>query len=142
MADTATTATGEIMVTGSRVRGSPELQAKAVRQANPYADFLYRLQSAVHADDRDTVMGLIAFPLRVNAQGASRLYHDADSLERDYDKVFTRKVRRAILGQRAGQLFVRDQGAMIGNGEIWFDRTCPNAACSPAGPVRVTAVNP
>jgi hypothetical protein len=130
------------VVTGALMRRAPERQAKAVPQANPYAGFLYQLQSAVRANDRDTVLGLVTFPLRVNARGTSRLYRDVDSLERDYDKVFTRKVRRAILGQRAGQLFVRDQGAMIGNGEIWFDRTCPNAACSPAGPVRITAVNP
>jgi hypothetical protein len=50
-------------------------------------------------------------------------------------------VRRAILDQRADQLFVRDQGAMVGNGEVWFSDTCPNAACSPAGPVRIIAVN-
>ena len=125
------------------MRRTPEPEAKAARQqANPYASFLYRLQSAVRASDRDAVVGLIAFPLRVNVQGASRLYRDADSLERDYDKVFTRKVRQAILSQRAGALFVRDQGAMVGDGELWFDRTCANAACSPAGPVRITAVNP
>ena len=130
------------MVTGSRIRPTAKPQAQAAQKANPYASFLYRLQTAVRAKDRDAVMGLVAFPLRVNGQGPSRIYRDADSLERDYDKVFSRKVRQAILGQRADGLFVRDQGAMIGNGEVWFDRTCPNAACSPAGPVRITAVNP
>ena len=130
------------MVTGSRVRAPSERQAKAALQADPYPAFLRRLQSAVRTDDHDALVALIAFPLRVNSAGASRVYRDADSLERDFDKVFTRKVRRAILGQRPNSLFVRDEGAMVGNGEVWFDRTCPNAACSPPGPVRITAVNP
>jgi hypothetical protein len=31
---------------------------------------------------------------------------------------------------------------MIGDGEVWFDHTCPNASCSPPGPVRIRAINP
>ena len=130
------------MVTGSRVRATPERQAKPALQADPYAGFLRRLQSAVRADDHDAVVALIAFPLRVNSAGTSRVYRDADSLDRDFGKVFTKRVRQTILRQRPDALFVRDQGAMIGNGEVWFDRTCRNAACSPPGPVRIIAVNP
>jgi hypothetical protein len=56
--------------------------------------------------------------------------------------VFTPKVKRAVLAQRPDRLFVRDLGAMVGDGELWFRETCPNAACSPPGPVRIVAVNP
>jgi len=31
---------------------------------------------------------------------------------------------------------------MIGEGEVWFDRSCATVACSPPGPVRIRAVNP
>jgi hypothetical protein len=85
---------------------------------------------------------MIAFPLRVNAQDGARFYRDAQSVERDYDRIFTPKVRRAILKQRATKLFLRDQGAMVGDGEVWFDHSCPNPECSPLGPVRIKAVNP
>jgi hypothetical protein len=107
-----------------------------------YATFLTRLQNAVRANDRGAVIKLIQFPLRVNANGGSRLYRDARSVRADYDRIFTRKVTHAILGQRFDQLFGRDQGLMIGDGEIWFDHVCTNAQCSPSGPVRITAVNP
>ena len=65
-----------------------------------------------------------------------------DSVSRDFDRIFTPRVRRAILAQKAGELFVRDQGAMIGDGEVWFDQTCADSSCSSLGPVRIKAINP
>ena len=107
-----------------------------------YPKFLSRLQAAVKVNDRRAIIGLMEFPLRVNAASGTRLYRDSASVQRDFDRIFTPKVRNAILRQRGDRLFVRDQGAMVGDGELWFSETCVNAACSPAGPVRIIAVNP
>lgn len=112
-----------------------------VLQDRSYQTFLTRLQSAVRSDDRKAVLELTAYPLRVNSEGGTRLYRDAQAVARDYDRIFTPEVRRAVLGQRFDRLFGRDQGVMIGGGEIWFDHSCTNAQCSPPGPVRITAVN-
>ena len=60
---------------------------------------------------------------------------------RDFDRIFTVKVKKAVLLQRPDSLFVRDQRAMVGNGELWFGETFPNSACSSLGPVRIVAVN-
>jgi len=78
----------------------------------------------------------------VNGAGGTRIYRDSESVERDFERIFNSRVRSAILKQRADQLFVRDQGAMVGSGELWFSKTCKNSACSPPGPVRIIAVNP
>jgi hypothetical protein len=107
-----------------------------------YATFLSQLQGAVRANKRDGVIRLIRFPLRVNANGNSRTYRDAASVRADYDRIFTPSVRQAILNQKFDRLFGRDQGLMIGDGQIWFDHICANAQCSRPGPVRITAVNP
>ena len=134
-----------VVVTGSRIP-SPALErsssAKAVSPERAYGAFLSRLQSAMRSSDRRGVTALISFPLRVNGAGGPRLYRDARSVERDFDRIFTPRVKQAIARQRADQLFVRDQGAMIGDGEIWFDNSCPNSSCSPPGPVRIYAINP
>jgi hypothetical protein len=106
-----------------------------------YAAFLTQLQTAVRKNDRCAVVGLIAFPLRVNSGAKSRLYRDASSVRAGYDNIFTPKVTRAILGQRLDRLFGRDLGLMIGNGEVWFDHVCTNDKCSPPGSVRISAVN-
>lgn len=149
-------AADQIQVTGSLIRApAMEKSSKQARREGyaptapdlvlkdrSYAAFLTDLQAAVRANDRDAVIGLIAFPLRVNSGGKGRSYRDAAAVRRDYDGIFTPRVRGAILNQRADRLFGRDQGLMIGDGEVWFDHICTNSACSPLGPVRLKAVNP
>jgi hypothetical protein len=128
-----------------------DARAVAEREAEPqdasaatvaYRRFLSRLQSAVRANDNRAVVRLVALPLRVNFAGGARNYSDRSAIERDYDRIFTPGVKRAILNQRADRLFTKYQGAMIGDGQVWFDQTCLNASCSPAGPVRIKAINP
>lgn len=144
-----------IIVSGSRVRQEEpssqhgRLAAKrAADEASPiavidiYGKFLSRLQSSVRSGNPRAVSGLIALPLRVNTGDGPHIYRDRKSVERDFVRIFTPRVRKAILDQRPDQLFVRDQGAMIGNGEVWFDQTCRNAQCSQVGPIRIKAVNP
>jgi hypothetical protein len=149
----------DVVVTGSRVP-QPNLEREEglvasaqraddaasapdwVKRDPSYAAFLKRLQDAVRANDRAAVIKLVGFPLRVNSNGRSRLYRDAASVRGDYDRIFTPNVTRAILGQRFDRMFGRDQGLMIGDGQVWFDHVCINARCSPPGPVRITAMNP
>ena len=138
--------TSEVVVTGSRIAAdtADNRVTSSFRSlpANDYSSFLARLQSAIRANDRNAVIGLVSFPLRVNATGGVRLYRDAGAVRRDYSRIFTSKVIRAILDQRADQLFTRDQGTMIGDGEVWFDRPCTNGKCAPTSPIRITAINP
>jgi hypothetical protein len=85
---------------------------------------------------------MVAFPLRVDLAGAARFYRDRQAVEQDFDRIFTPRVRRAILRQRVDRLVVRKHAAIIGKGELWLRETCPNPACSPAGPVRIVSVTP
>jgi len=107
-----------------------------------FAAFLGRLQRAFREDDEDAVIDLISFPLRVNYGSGARVYRDARSVYRDFDRIFTPKVRGAVLRQSPRQLFTRDLGAMVGDGELWFDHRCPTSACFASDPVRIIAVNP
>jgi hypothetical protein len=146
----------DMVVTGSRIP-RPDLQKQgnvsvmAERSPEPansaaptaaYGQFLSRLQAAVRAGKKGAVVRLVDLPLRVNFAGGARAYGDRRTIERDFDRIFTPRVRQAILDQRADRLFTNYQGAMIGDGEVWFDQTCPNASCSPAGPVRIRSINP
>jgi hypothetical protein len=141
----------ELVVTGTLIRAPAiEKSRKAARaeggyaptapdwvlKDGAYAAFLSSLQAAVRASDEDAVIKLLAFPLRVNFRGRSQLYRDADSVRRDYGTIFTTRVTGAILSQRFDRLFGRDQGLMIGDGQVWFDHV------SPSGPVRIRAINP
>jgi hypothetical protein len=134
-----------LLVTGSRIP-KPALEApapaKVLSPDQSYRRFLSALQSAVRSGNRGAVIALIGFPLRVNFASGARTYRDARSVERDFERIFTPKVKRAIAAQRAEQLFTRDQGAMVGSGELWFRESCANTDCSRTGPVRIVAVNP
>jgi hypothetical protein len=101
-----------------------------------YAAFLSRLQTAIRADNRGAVVALVGFPLRVSGAGGSRLYPDAGSVERDYERIFTPRVRSAILRQRSDRLLVRDNGATIAQGAVRLSRSRADA------PIRITAVSP
>ena len=111
------------------------------RADRAYSSFVRQLQSAVHRDDRRLIVKLIRYPLRVNSNGQSRSYADAEAVRQAYDDIFTPHVRQAILAQNPDHLFGRDLGWTLGNGEVWFDHVCLNDSCSRLGPVRITAVN-
>jgi len=135
-----------IIVTGSRIP-KPNLSAPNAFESKAaggedYSAFLSRLQAAIRANDRRSTIAMIDFPLRVNFAGDARIYGDAQAVERDFDRIFTPKVKRAVLEQRPDRLFVRDQGAMVGNGELWLRENCPSSACSPPRPIGIVAVNP
>jgi hypothetical protein len=133
------------VVTGTRI-AEPNVQASKAQKVMPakpgYERFLAVLKTHVRAGDERAVTKLIAYPLRVNFPDGARSYANARSVERDFSRIFTPKVRQAILSQRADHLFVRDQGAMIGDGEVWFSESCADSNCSLAGPLRIIAVNP
>jgi len=144
----------EMVVTGSRVARpnlgkSSNVAVMAERSApGKAADtdapgrFLTRLQAAVRADDRSAIAGMIAYPLRVNFDDGLKTYKDRPSIQRDFERIFTPRVRQAILDQEADKLFANYQGSMIGDGEVWFDRSCSNASCSDREPLRIKAINP
>ena len=100
---------------------------------NPYAaagisnpahvtQFLARLKQAVAANDHATVGTMIKYPLTVYSSGRRPMtYHDTAALSANYARVFTPEVKAAIAAAKADDLFARDQGVMIGNGEIWMN---------------------
>ena len=83
-------------------RGAERVRIQGGRRRSPtrHSSRDCRPRSAPTTDAR--VMALIAFPLRVNTTSGSRLY-GAPSALRDYDRIFTPKVRRAILNSSARQ---------------------------------------
>ena len=63
-------------------------------------------------------------------------------IERNYRRIFTARVRNAILRQRFEKVFGNYQGVMIGDGAVWFDHTCVRKDCKPPlGPIKIRTVN-
>ncbi|MGH7154001.1 MAG: hypothetical protein ACREF3_08715, partial [Acetobacteraceae bacterium] len=100
---------------------------------NPYAaagisnpahvtQFLARLQHAMAAGDRASVAAMVRYPLTVYPmKGQPMTYRNAASLMANYARIFTPEIKAAVAAARPYNLFARDQGVMIGNGEIWMN---------------------
>jgi len=150
-ARTAEATADEVVVTGTVIR-SPSLQRRAPfemkaegprtgsRQA--YAALLSRLQDAVRTGNRASIVAMLHLPLRVNAAGGARLYQDARSVEDDFDRIFTPRVTRAILKQKASKLLVRGSSATIAGGVVSLTASCIDADCSHVGPASIGAIEP
>ena len=112
---------------------------------NPYAaagitepahvtQFLARLQRAIAAGDRAAVAAMVRYPLHVYATGQPpRTYRDAITLRANYPNIFTPDIVNAIAIAKPDKLFARDQGVMIGNGEVWMNEI--------AGSMKIVTVN-
>ena len=58
----------------------------------------------------------------------------------EYDRILAAQVVAAIEAQTYATLFGRDQGVMIGSGEVWFSGICSDTACQ-LPTVRIIAIN-
>jgi hypothetical protein len=133
-----------IVVTGSRVsqsnlakRGDAGSVAQRAENSGneAYGAFLERLQSALRANDRSAVTALVALPLRVNIDGQTVTYRTASEVERDFDRIFTLRVRQSVRNQRLDTL--RSRGSrMKGTSRLWFEQSSPN------GQIRIREVTP
>lgn len=111
------------------------LHMAGIADSQDARDFLARLKSAAQAGDRQILASMIRYPLTIHADGQeAATYRDAAKLLRNFTSVFTPAVISAIKRAEYQSLFVNDQGAMIGDGEIWFSGA--------NGAILIKAVNP
>ena len=82
----------------------------------------FRFWQAVTKGDKSTVASLIVYPIKVHVAGSLKTIHDRNDLLTHYDAVFSPGYRAAIAAEAPRDMFARDQGIMLGSGEVWFGR--------------------
>lgn len=80
----------------------------------------YRFWDAVKRGDKKTVAAQIAYPIQVSLAGRKKPLRSPPELMANYDAIFTPRYRAAIVNAIPKNMFVRDQGIMLGSGEVWF----------------------
>lgn len=88
-------------------------------RAGKAKEFLAALKSAVQKDDRQRIAGMIQLPLTVPP---GKPVGTRTQFLTEYERIMTPAVKRSILDQSAECLFGNAQGAMIGDGQVWFDQ--------------------
>lgn len=77
--------------------------------------------NAVRRNDRRAVAASVAYPVDANLAGSRQRIADEKGLLAVYDKIFTPAFRAAIGRTLPHNLFVNEQGIMLGDGAVWFN---------------------
>jgi hypothetical protein len=93
--------------------------------SNPVAfvQGLNQLKTAVADGNKAKVAAFGAYPLNVYAGGKKETIANARAFVQKYNRIMTSRVKAAILDQRVNQLFVNDQGVMVGSGQVWLSQS-------------------
>ncbi|WP_422509420.1 hypothetical protein [Stenotrophomonas sp. GZD-301] len=95
--------------------------------AAQYEAVFIAFQTAVNGGDRAAVVEEIRFPLNI-ANGAK--IAGPGEFQRNYERILTPAVRKAIAAQTFDTVMVNQQGVMIGDGQVWLNGACLDKACT------------
>ncbi|HDX0838400.1 TPA: hypothetical protein RNS87_002823 [Stenotrophomonas maltophilia] len=84
-------------------------------------------KAAVVGGDRAAVVEEVRFPLNV---GGGKRITGPGEFQRNYEKIITPAVVKAVSEQDFGKVFVNQQGVMIGSGQVWLNGQCLDQACT------------
>lgn len=79
-----------------------------------------KLRQAMRDADWPAAAALMSYPVAVALPQESRRYANAAELLAARERVFTPPFVRKLANSVPRNFFVRDEGVMLGNGEIWF----------------------
>ena len=95
--------------------------------AAQYEKVFNAFKTAVVGGDRAAVVEQVRFPLNI-ADG--KKITGPGEFQRNYEKIITPAVVKAVSEQDFGKVFVNQQGVMIGDGQVWLNGTCLDQACT------------
>ncbi len=95
--------------------------------AAQYEKVFNAFKTAVVGGDRAAVVEEVRFPL--NISGGKKITGPGE-FQRNYEKIITPAVAKAVSEQDFGKVFVNQQGVMIGEGQVWLNGQCLDQACT------------
>lgn len=95
--------------------------------AAQYEKVFNAFKIAVVGGDRAAVVEEVRFPL--NIAGEKKITGPGE-FQRNYEKIITPAVVKAVSEQDFGKVFVNQQGVMIGDGQVWLNGQCLDQACT------------
>jgi len=88
------------------------------------------IQQAVTEGDTVAFADWVSYPIEVKAAGADLVIGDATEFAEHYGEIVTPEIAQAVTDQSFNDLFVNDQGAMFGDGQVWMSEVCLDDACA------------
>ena len=81
--------------------------------------FMARFRLAVMAHDVDAAAKMIRFPIYASIDGKRETITTAQEFAKKYDKIMKQEYVDRVRGSLPCHMFARDQGVMLGSGEVW-----------------------
>jgi hypothetical protein len=72
----------------------------------------------------------VSYPIEVTADGEEMVIGDAGEFVEHYAGIVTPEIADAVSNQSFNDLFVNDEGAMLGDGQVWLGEVCLDDACT------------
>ena len=117
--------------TGSRGVSAEDARARIEKSllgdAAQFEKVFNAFKAAVVGGDRAAVVEEVRFP---NISGGKKISGPGE-FQRNYEKIITPEVVKAVSAQDFGKVFVNQQGVMIGSGRVWLSGQCLDQACRP-----------
>lgn len=95
--------------------------------AAQYEKVFNAFKTAVVGGDRAAVVEEVRFPLNI---AGGRKITGPGEFQRNYEKIITPAVVKAMSEQEFSKVFVNQQGVMIGDGQVWLTGECLDKACA------------
>ena len=90
---------------------------------------LQALKEAANSMTPDPIEPYIEYPFTARSATGNIVIRSIKDLRRVFPRVFTERVRSAILAQNLDDAFSNYQGVMIGNGQVWIAEICRDREC-------------
>ena len=94
-----------------------------------YRDVIDALKSGVAAGDAAKVAALVQYPISVRIAGKDAVLKNEAEFVARYKDFMTPEIVDAITATKYGDLFVNYKGVSFGNGQVWINGICKDAAC-------------
>lgn len=96
-----------------------------------FRELMTALQQGIQKHDASAVAALVDYPIDINPHTKQVLHiRTPAAFIAQYDSIVTPHIADVVSKQKYEDLFVNDQGAMFGSGEIWIAGICKDKACA------------
>jgi hypothetical protein len=105
-----------------------------------YQTAIETIQKGLAEHDVVAIAGYIPFGEPIFVNGGEEVIADEDDLAARFDELFNARVVSAVTEQTYETLFVKDDGIMFGQGELWITGVCLDDTCADVF-VNISAIN-
>ncbi len=87
-------------------------------------EFVSKIKLFLNTEKKEQLADLISFPIKVNKKNKNVIVKNKSEFIQNYSFIINKILIKSIEKQSLDNIFENSFGYMIGNGSIWFIKTC------------------